>query len=173
MWHSYLGPDFISVEKFWFWAPVWQCPGPLKVKILKFLFLSVEPSKFDMTLIFGPWFYISWKILVRCPRLACPGPRKVKILKFLFLNVELSKFDMTLTFGPLCHISWNILVRGPRLTCPGPTKCQNFKIFVFECRTFKIGYCITSKNNQRSYLSPEDFLFHYLWVGDRTHQGGK
>ena len=71
-WGSY----YVSVEKFWF-GPLVRPPSPRKVKISKFLFLNVEPSKFDMTLIFGPWIHITWQILVRSPRLARPGPGKV------------------------------------------------------------------------------------------------
>ena len=130
-------PNFSYQSKSFGSGPPFGPPGPRKAKILNFLFLNVEPSKFDMTLIFGPWFHIIWKILVRGPPLARPGPRKVKILKFLFLNVEPSNFDMTLILGPWFHISWKILVWAPRLARPGP---RNVKIFVFVCRTFKIWY---------------------------------
>ena len=118
------------------WGPRLGPKGPQKVKILKFLFFNVEPSKLNIALILGPWFHIFWKILDWGPRLGPKGPRKVKILKFLLLNIESSKFDIALILGPWFHICWKNLDWRPW----GPLKGQNFEIFVFERRTFKIWY---------------------------------
>ena len=83
--------------KFWLWkdygalisyqlknfgpGPPFSPPGPQKVKILKFLFFNVGPSKFDIILIVEPWFHINWKKNEEKnlgPPIGLPGPPKGK-----------------------------------------------------------------------------------------------
>ena len=119
----------VSVEKFWFGAPVWP-PEPPKGQNFEIFVFDRRTFKIWYNTHFGVLISYQLKKFGFEPPLWPLDPRKVNFLKFLLFSVNPSKFGIILILGLWFHISCQILVWGPRF---GPFWRQKSTFWSFGC----------------------------------------